>query len=85
MRTFTATQASRGFSDLLDAVEHGDTVTITRGGHPIAVVSPSPRSTVDLLVGELAQLEPLDEGLEADIASALALVQSDTADLWADD
>jgi len=26
MRTVTATQASRGFSDLLDAVEHGETV-----------------------------------------------------------
>jgi antitoxin (DNA-binding transcriptional repressor) of toxin-antitoxin stability system len=31
MRTVTAAEASRRFSDLLDAVEHGEAATITRG------------------------------------------------------
>ena len=84
MRTFTATQASRGFSDLLDTVERGDTVTITRGGHPIAVISPARRHTVDLLLGELAQLEPLDDAFASDISEALALLNSDTEDAWGD-
>jgi antitoxin (DNA-binding transcriptional repressor) of toxin-antitoxin stability system len=35
MRTMTATEASRNFAELLDAIERGETVTITRGraGH----------------------------------------------------
>jgi antitoxin (DNA-binding transcriptional repressor) of toxin-antitoxin stability system len=32
----TATEASRNFSDLLDAIERGETVTITRGHHAVA-------------------------------------------------
>jgi antitoxin (DNA-binding transcriptional repressor) of toxin-antitoxin stability system len=38
MRTVTATRASRGFSDLLDAVEHGETVQVTRAGHVVAEI-----------------------------------------------
>lgn len=37
----TATEASRGFSDLLDAVESGETVRLTRGGHVVAEVRPA--------------------------------------------
>lgn len=84
MRTITATQASRGFSELLDAVTRGDTITITRAGEPIAVVSPARRFTVDALMGELAQLEPLDDGIEADIAGALALITPEVQDPWAE-
>ena len=35
----TATEASRNFSDLLDAIERGETVTITRGHHAVAEMS----------------------------------------------
>ena len=84
MRTIPATAASRGFSELLDAVERGDTITITRGGHPIAVVSPAKRYTVDLLVGQLAELERLDPEFDTDIADALALVTSEVKDPWAE-
>lgn len=34
----TATEASRGFSDLLDAVERGETIKITRGGETVAEI-----------------------------------------------
>ncbi|MDO5678163.1 MAG: type II toxin-antitoxin system Phd/YefM family antitoxin [Propionibacteriaceae bacterium] len=85
MRTVAATAASRGFSELLDAVERGDTITITRGGHPIAVVSPAKRYTVGRLVGQLAELESLDPKFESDIADALALLTSEVKDPWAED
>jgi len=45
MRTTTATEASRNFSDLLDAIERGETVTITRGHHAVAEVRPARRRT----------------------------------------
>ena len=41
----TATEASRNFSDLLDAIERGETVTITRGNHVIAEMRPAQRRT----------------------------------------
>ena len=36
----TATEASRSFAALLDNVENGDTVIITRGGRRIALIGP---------------------------------------------
>lgn len=39
----SATEASRGFSDLLDAVEHeGESVRIVRHGRTVALVVPAP-------------------------------------------
>ena len=38
MRTVDATEASRSFSALLDAVERGETVAITREGCRVAVI-----------------------------------------------
>src|SRR5580704_6928062 len=45
MKTMTATEASRHFSDLLDAVERGETITIVRGNHPVAEIGPAHRRT----------------------------------------
>ena len=41
----TATDASRNFSDLLDAIEQGETVTITRGSKVVAEIGPARRRT----------------------------------------
>jgi prevent-host-death family protein len=41
MRTATATEASRAFAALLDEVEHGETVVVTRGGKRIATIGPA--------------------------------------------
>jgi prevent-host-death family protein len=41
MRTVTATEASRAFAALLDEVEHGETVVVTRGGKRIATIGPA--------------------------------------------
>jgi prevent-host-death family protein len=41
VRTVTATEASRSFAALLDEVEHGETVVVTRGGRRIATIGPA--------------------------------------------
>ena len=61
MRTMTATEASRHFSDLLDAVERGETVIIFRGSHPVAEIGPAHRRTgADLRIA-LTGTPPPDE------------------------
>ena len=84
MRTMTATEASRHFSDLLDAVERGETVTIVRGSHPIAEIGPARRRTGADLRAALADVPPPDNALSRDIADAIALLNSEVGDPWAD-
>lgn len=81
----SATSASRGFSDLLDAVERGDSVTIIRGGHAIAELRPVHRRTVGDLRARLADAPALDPGFEADLDSATAFLTQREEDAWADD
>jgi prevent-host-death family protein len=80
----TATEASRHFSDLLDAVEHGEKVTIMRGNHPVAEIGPAHRRTGADLRAALADTDPPDEDFARNIAAALALVNSEVRDPWAD-
>ncbi|MBD7919831.1 MULTISPECIES: type II toxin-antitoxin system Phd/YefM family antitoxin [Cellulomonas] len=77
MRTVTATHASRGFSDLLDAVERGETVQVTRAGHVVAELRPATPSTGRRLREALAGLPPLDDDLESDIDAATSLLTDD--------
>lgn len=81
----TATEASRNFSGLLDLIEAGETIRITRGNEPIAEVGPARRRTGADLEAALAaaDLPTLDEDLESDIAQALSLVSDEGADPWA--
>ena len=85
MRTMTATEASRNFSDLLDLIETGETVRITRGTEPVAEIGPARRRTgADLEAALLAAgLPALDDDFERDIAQAVALVINDGSDPWA--
>lgn len=83
MRTVTATHASRGFSDLLDAVEHGQTISITRAGHVVAEIRPATPSTGRRLREALEGLPPLDDDLERDIDAATDLL-SPGEDPWRD-
>ena len=82
MTTMSATDASRNFSALLDAVERGEQVTITRGNRPVAEIAPARRRTGRDLRLALAELAPLDDAFESDIASARELVQDDWQDPW---
>jgi prevent-host-death family protein len=83
MRIMTATEASRKFSDLLDAIERGETVTITRGNRPVAEVRPARRRTGADLRAALADIPPPDDRFAEDISGALDLVISEESDPWA--
>ncbi len=83
MRTITATEASRNFSDLLDAIERGETVTITRGHHVVAEIRPARRRTGADLRTALEPIPPPDDRFTEDIASALALISNEGSDPWA--
>jgi prevent-host-death family protein len=82
MRTITATEASRGFSELLDAVELGETVVITRGNRALAQIAPAPSRTGRDLRAALSAVTRLDDDLESDISSATSLLTEED-DPWA--
>jgi prevent-host-death family protein len=84
MRTMTATEASRHFSDLLDAVERGDRVTILRGNHPVAEIGPAHRPTGADLRTALEGSPPPDKSFAREISAALTMVTSEVSDPWAD-
>jgi prevent-host-death family protein len=80
MRTVSATEASRGFKDVLDAVDSGESFTITRGGNPIAQVIPFRRHTLSGVVAALR-----DEELDAEWADITENVHNDlNAARWED-
>jgi len=84
MRTMTATEASRHFSDLLDAVERGETVTIVRGNSPVAEIGPARRRTGADLRAALAETTPPDDAFAESIAEAVSMVTSEVVDPWGD-
>jgi prevent-host-death family protein len=83
MRTVTATEASRHFSDLLDAVERGETVTIMRGSRSVAEIGPARRRTGADLRAALADTTPPDDAFARSISAAMSLVTSEGDDPWA--
>lgn len=82
MTSLTATEASRNFSALLDAVERGESITITRGNRPIAEIRPTARRTGRQLREALESLPPLDDDFADDVASATRLVDNTWTDPW---
>ena len=80
----TATEASRKFSDLLDAIEQGETITITRGNHPVAEIGPAHRRTGADLRSALAGIPAPDDKFARDISDALEVLDQETDDPWAD-
>lgn len=71
MRTISAAEASRRFSELLDAIEDGETVIVTRGNRRIAEVRPVRRRTGRDLRASLPHIPPPDDRFVADIAEAI--------------
>lgn len=84
MRAMTATEASRNFSALLDAIEQGETVTVTRGGRAVAELVPPTHRTGRDLRRALASVPPPDDAFAAEIHSAIDLLASESADPWLD-
>ena len=74
MRTIHRTRHSRRFSDLLDAIERGETLTITRGHHPVAEIGPARRRTGADPGPRSPTSHLLTSAFADDIADALALV-----------
>ena len=60
------------FSDLLDAVERGETVTVMRGSHPIAEIGPARRRTGADLREALAGTTPPDDAFARSIAETVS-------------
>ncbi|MFT3875344.1 MAG: type II toxin-antitoxin system prevent-host-death family antitoxin [Propioniciclava sp.] len=83
MRTITATEASRRFSDLLDAIEAGEELVVTRGGRPIAEIRPAKRRTGKDLRAALELVTPPDDRFADDVNDAVAGLIHQGADPWA--
>ena len=77
MTDVTATDASRNFSDLLDAIEHGgEEFTIVRRGRPIARLAAPPRSNGAAVRRLLAEGPPDDQWAE-DVRSVWEFIRDD--------
>lgn len=76
MRTLTATEASRSFAALLDEVERGETVVITRGGRRVATIGPAARGNGAALLALMTSGEAaFDPDFAADVAAARDAVE----------
>jgi prevent-host-death family protein len=71
MKTMTATQAARNFAGLLDAVEHGEAIVITRDGVPVGRFVPERQTSADRLKAALRD-NAVDPGFADDLESARA-------------
>jgi prevent-host-death family protein len=83
MITMTATEASRHFSALLDRVEAGESVKITRDGRAVCTVVPEQPHTWGALVAALHDLPPRDPDFARDLQEAYEYARSLTQeDPW---
>jgi prevent-host-death family protein len=79
MVTVTATHAARNFASLLDAVEHGETVVITRDGVPVGRLAPERRTAADRLKAALRE-HPADGRFADDLAAVHDHLRSSFSD-----
>lgn len=71
MIAVTATQAARNFASILDQVERGETIVITRDGVPVGRLTPERRTSAERLKAALRD-NPADEGFADDLEAAHA-------------
>ena len=85
MAEISATEASKRFADMLDAVEHrGETFTVVRRGRAIATIAPAHRTTLADLRTFL-RTHPPDESWDTDLAELRRFIDSaPTSDPWSD-
>lgn len=86
MREMTASEASRRFSAVLDSVEDGETVVVTRAGRRVATISPAPRANGAALRAVLDRWQghpALDKAFSEQVEAAREAVSSDLdSDPW---
>ncbi|WP_239308639.1 MULTISPECIES: type II toxin-antitoxin system Phd/YefM family antitoxin [unclassified Frankia] len=75
----TATQAARNFASVLDAVEHGQVVVITRDGVTVGRFVPERRTTADRLKDALREHAP-DPAFADDLEAVRADVRASFTD-----
>jgi len=72
MREISATEAARGFSALLDAVEHdGETFVVTRGGRGVARIEPTAGAS-GAAIKALLRRHPVDPAWREELADLRA-------------
>jgi prevent-host-death family protein len=79
MITVTATHAARNFANLLDAVEHGETVVVTRDGVPVGRLTPERRTSAERLKTALRE-HPADARFADDLVAVHADLRSAFSD-----
>jgi prevent-host-death family protein len=80
MIAVTAAQAARSFANILDAVEHGETVVITRDGVPVGRLVPERRTSAARLKAALR-----DNPADADFADDLERAHNDLRSTFGDE
>lgn len=80
----TATEASRNFKKLLDTVESGESVAITRGGETVAEISPRKARTAKDLFDALDRLPKLAPDEKDEIKNAIEEARDFVIDDWED-
>ncbi|MDQ2810471.1 MAG: type II toxin-antitoxin system prevent-host-death family antitoxin [Actinomycetota bacterium] len=71
MIAVTATQAARNFANILDQVERGETIIITRDGVPVGRLAPERRTSAERLKSAL-QDNPADDNFADDLEAVHA-------------
>jgi antitoxin (DNA-binding transcriptional repressor) of toxin-antitoxin stability system len=81
----SATDASKRFADMLDAVEHrGETFTVVRRGRAIATIAPTRRTSLAEL-RDFLRTHPVDDAWRSDLAEVRAFAgQAPMTDPWSD-
>ena len=86
MREVTASEASRNFSAVLDSVERGETIVVTRAGRRVASIAPAPAATGAALNAVLTRWRgaaALDDDFAESIDTARAAASTeDDRDPW---
>ncbi|BBX96601.1 type II toxin-antitoxin system Phd/YefM family antitoxin [Mycobacterium lacus] len=80
MREVTASEASRNFSAVLDSVERGETIVVTRAGRRVASIAPAPAVTGAALNAVLTRWRgaaALDDDFAESIETARAAASSE--------
>ncbi|MFD2416178.1 type II toxin-antitoxin system Phd/YefM family antitoxin [Amycolatopsis pigmentata] len=84
----SASEASRNFSAVLDAAEHGETIVVHRGGRRVALIAPAPRANGKALLDVFERWrgrDELDEAFAENVAKARAATEGDLdSDPWLD-
>jgi prevent-host-death family protein len=76
VKTLTSTQVSRNFSGVLDEVDRGETIVITRDGRELAILTPVPAANGAAVKAALERLPDDDAYWDAVEAARAEVARS---------